>query len=151
MNETSSCCRGDDIGKLVLRLSLGLLMLLHGIGKLRQGVEPIVGMLAAWGLPAFVAQGVFLGELVAPVLMIVGLCTRPAAAVYAFTMVSAIALAHPTGVLALNGYGAWEVELPGLYGLCALALVLMGPGGLSLDAMWLGKWRGAKGEASSEK
>jgi putative oxidoreductase len=151
MNEPSSCCRGDDLGKLVLRLSLSLLMLLHAISKLRYGVTPIEEMLAAWGLPAFIAKGVFLGELVAPLLMIIGSFTRPAAAVYALTMAAAIALAHPEGVLALNGYGGWEVELPGLYGLGGLALALMGPGRLSLDALWWGKGCCAKGGAVSEE
>jgi len=144
---SGATCRGDDLGKLVLRLSLGVLMLLHGVGKLQQGVEPIEGMLAAWGLPAFLAKGVFLGELVAPLLMIVGLFTRPAAAVYALTMATAIALAHPAGVLALNGNGGWEVELPGLYGLGGLALALMGPGKLSLDALWWGNGCCAKGSS----
>ena len=43
----------DDAGKLVLRLSVGVLMLLHGIHKLLHGVDGIGGMLAGMGLPAF--------------------------------------------------------------------------------------------------
>ena len=31
----------DDIGKLVLRLALGILILLHGIAKLMNGIAPI--------------------------------------------------------------------------------------------------------------
>ncbi len=42
----------DDIGKLVLRLTLGGLILLHGISKVKNGVEGIAGMLQAQGLPA---------------------------------------------------------------------------------------------------
>ncbi|MGE0559869.1 MAG: DoxX family membrane protein, partial [Burkholderiales bacterium] len=55
----------DDIGKLVLRLTLGILMLLHGIAKLRFGVRGSEGMVVSHGLPAFFAYGVFDGEVIA--------------------------------------------------------------------------------------
>ena len=55
----------QDIGKLVLRIALGLLILLHGIFKLRHGIGGIEGMVAAHGLPGFVAYGVLVGEVLA--------------------------------------------------------------------------------------
>ena len=57
---------GDDLGKLVLRLCLGVLLLLHGISKLRYGVDWLAGPLGARGLPSFVSYGVYLGEVLAP-------------------------------------------------------------------------------------
>lgn len=44
----------DDLGKLILRLGLGILLLLHGLSKLDGGVGWIVGMLGQRGLPGFV-------------------------------------------------------------------------------------------------
>ena len=79
----------DDVGKLLLRLAVGGLMLFHGIHKLIDGVDGISGMLAAQGLPGFIAYGVLVGEVVAPCLLILGVLTRPAALVLAFTMVVA--------------------------------------------------------------
>lgn len=79
----------DDAGKLLLRLAVGGLMLFHGIHKLIDGVDGISGMLAAQGLPGFIAYGVLVGEVVAPCLLILGVLTRPAALVLAFTMVVA--------------------------------------------------------------
>ena len=61
-----------DIGKLVLRLTLGLLMLLHGINKLHSGVGWIAGELASHNLPGFLAYGVFVGELIAPLMVLLG-------------------------------------------------------------------------------
>ena len=55
----------DDAGKLLLRLAVGGLMLFHGIHKLIDGVDGISGMLAAQGLPGFIAYGVLVGEVVA--------------------------------------------------------------------------------------
>ena len=60
----------DDAGKLLLRLAVGGLMLFHGIHKLIDGVDGISGMLAAQGLPGFIAYGVLVGEVVAPCLLI---------------------------------------------------------------------------------
>ena len=51
----------DDLGKLVLRVSVGVLILLHGIFKLQNGVDGIAGMLGNNGLPAFLAYGVYIG------------------------------------------------------------------------------------------
>ena len=38
--------KSDDTGKFILRVSLGVLILLHGIAKLQGGVGFISGMLA---------------------------------------------------------------------------------------------------------
>ncbi|MBA2351454.1 MAG: DoxX family protein, partial [Burkholderiales bacterium] len=66
----------DDIGKLVLRLTLGGLILLHGISKVKNGVEGIAGMLQAQGLPAALAYGVYVGEVIAALLVLAGFYAR---------------------------------------------------------------------------
>ena len=45
----------SDLGKPTLRPVLGVLVLQHGIAKLRSGVGPIEGMVAAHGWPAYLA------------------------------------------------------------------------------------------------
>ncbi|MFZ3041301.1 MAG: DoxX family protein [Thiobacillus sp.] len=62
----------NDLGKLVLRPTLGILILLHGFFKLRHGVDPIQGMVTGMGMPAFVAYGVYAGEVLGPLLLIIG-------------------------------------------------------------------------------
>ena len=125
----------EDSGKLLLRLTLGVLMLLHGWAKIQSGIGGIEGMLAAKGLPAFIAYGVYVGELLAPLLLCVGLFTRLSAAVFAFNMGVATLLAHAGDLGKLGEYGGWAVELQALYLFPAVALVLLGPGRFSLD--WL--------------
>ena len=63
----------EDLGKLVLRLTLGMLMLFHGIAKLRNGVGGVEGMLESHGVSGLLAYGAFVGELFAPFLLLVGL------------------------------------------------------------------------------
>lgn len=127
-----------DLGLLILRLSIGILMLLHGVPKLLGGVDGIGQMLGASGLPSFIAYGVYIGEVLAPLLIILGLGTRVAAAVYAFNMAVAVAMAHAGDVFSLTESGGWAIELQGLYFFGALALVFTGAGkyALSSSKLW---------------
>lgn len=124
----------DALGKLLLRLTIGGLMLFHGVAKITGGVGGIAAMLEARGLPSAIAYGVYVGEVVAPLLLIVGLFTRLSAAVFAFNMVVAVALAHANDVLKLGEHGGWAIELQALYLLGAVAIALLGPGAWSVDA-----------------
>ena len=104
-----------DTGKLVLRLTLGLLMLLHGISKLQHGVGWISGELASHNLPGFLAYGVFIGEIIAPLMVILGVHTRIGAVLIAGNMLVAIVLVHMGEVFALSKTGGWALELQGFF------------------------------------
>jgi putative oxidoreductase len=123
----------DDIGKLVLRLTLGTLILLHGIAKLMHGIGPIEGMVTAMGMPGFVAYGVYAGEVLAPLLLIVGFYARLGAALIAVNMIFAFALAHTGELTSLSQTGGWALELQGMFLFTAIALALMGPGRISVN------------------
>jgi len=123
----------DSTGKLILRLVLGLTILLHGIAKLQGGVDGIGNLLAAAGWPAFFAYGAYLGEVVGPVLVIVGWYSRIGAALIAVNMLFAIGLAHRAEVFALNDQGGWAIELQAMFLFAAVALAFMGPGRFSLN------------------
>jgi putative oxidoreductase len=125
----------DDLGKLVLRVSLGAMLMLHGIAKLSTGVDGIAGMLQQHGLPGALAYAVFIGELLAPLAMIIGLWTRPAALVAAINMGVAIALAHAGDMFKLGQQGGWAIELQGLYLFGALAVLLLGGGRFSVGGL----------------
>jgi putative oxidoreductase len=123
----------NDIGRLVLRLTLGVLILLHGIAKLMHGIGPIEGMVTGMGLPGFVAYGVFAGEVVGPVLLIVGFYARIGAALIAINMLFALALAHTDQLTSLTQSGGWALELQGMFLFSAIALALIGPGRISIN------------------
>ncbi len=123
----------DDLGKLVLRLTLGILMLLHGIAKLSNGIGGIEGMLVSHGLPAFIAYGVLVGEVLAPLLVIFGLYARIGGAIMAINMLVAIALAHSSQLLQISKSGGWALELQGFFLFTAIAVALIGPGKFSIN------------------
>lgn len=126
-----------DAGLLVLRLSVGVLMLLHGVAKLIYGIDPIAQMVQGAGLPSFIAYGVYVGELVAPLFILAGFGTRAAAAVFAFNMFVATLLAHASQVFQLDAMGGWALELQGLYFFGALALVFTGGGKYALSNKYI--------------
>lgn len=127
MTCNSSC--SNSLGLLILRLSTGGLLLFHGVAKLLGGLTFLQGMLATKGLPGFLAYGAVVGEVLAPLALILGLFTRGAAAVVAFNMLVAIAMAHLGTLCSVApNTGGWAVELPMLYLLPALALIFTGGG-----------------------
>ena len=118
----------QDFGRLLLRLVLGVLILLHGIAKLRGGMSGIEGMVVAQGLPGFLAYGVLVGEVLAPLMLIAGFHARIGAALVAINMLFAIALAHMGQLGQLNSTGGWALELQGMFLATAVAIALLGPG-----------------------
>ncbi len=123
----------DDIGKLLLRLTLGILMLLHGIAKLRYGVSGIEGMVQSHGLPGFLAYGVFFGEVFAPLLVIAGFYARIGGLIMACNMVVAIALAHSSQLFDISKSGGWELELQGFFLFTSVVVALIGPGKFGIN------------------
>lgn len=123
----------QDLGKLILRVALGALILLHGIAKVRSGLDPIAGMLQAHGLPVYLAYGALVGEVLAPLLLILGLYARIGAALVVVNMAFAFALAHMGQVMQLNEQGGWALELQGMFLATALALLLLGPGKYAIN------------------
>lgn len=121
--------RSTDLGLLLLRIALGGLMLFHGMHKLIYGVSFIGDMLAAIGLPSFIAYGSLLAELVASLMIICGIWIRLASVVFAGNMVVAILMAHASEMFSLSPMtGGLVIELPLLYLLGAAVLCLTGGG-----------------------
>ena len=118
-----------DTGLLLLRFGIGALLLFHGYYKITHGVAWMAGPLGRVGLPASLAYAAYIGEVLAPILLIVGLWVRPAALVIAFNMFMAIFLARRADVSKINPMsGGWAIELELLFLIGALALALAGGG-----------------------
>ncbi|HSR73708.1 MAG TPA: DoxX family protein [Sulfurovum sp.] len=118
----------EHIGKLVLRLMVGGMMLFHGIDKALHGVAMIKGLLKSQGLPEMLAYGVYVGEILAPLFLILGWKSRIWAGVIVFNMAAAVYLTKMGVFFRLGDHGAWALEIPMFYLLSALAIVLLGSG-----------------------
>jgi putative oxidoreductase len=123
-----------DAGKLIVRLSVGGLMLFHGIAKIIHpgSLDFIGGMLAGFGLPAILAYGVYIGEVIAPLMVIAGFRARVGGLIMAVNMLFAIILAHTGDFFSLTEHGGWTIELQMFYLLSAVAVVFLGSGRLAI-------------------
>lgn len=124
-----------DLGILIVRLTVGILLLLHGIAKITHGVSGIAGMLSAQGLPGFLAYGVYVGEVVAPLMIIVGWNTRLASLIVLINMLVALFTAHAGDIFSMSPHGGWAVELIGFYIFTSLALFFTGDGKYSIAGL----------------
>jgi len=118
----------DNLGKLLLRLSIGGMLLLHGIYKIQHGIGHIQGMLSAHHIPSVLSYGVYLGELLAPLMLILGIYSRIWAGVILINMGMALWLTNFKGITSLGAYGAWGAQSVMFFLLGALAIILLGSG-----------------------
>jgi putative oxidoreductase len=122
----------EDAGKLLLRTVLGVLILLHGIAKLRFGLGDVATSLARAGLPAALGYLVYVGEVVAPLLLILGWWARVGALVIAANMAVALVLGHWGHIFQVEPHGGLLLEVQFMFLFCAIAVALLGAGQWSL-------------------
>ena len=116
-----------EIAKLFLRISLGVLILFHGIHKVIHGIGGVKALLSSSDIPTILAYGVYLGELIAPIFIILGLYARVAALVLAFDMLMAIFLAYGFS-FSLAKYGGLTFESPLIFMIMSISVALLGSG-----------------------
>jgi putative oxidoreductase len=136
---SATAMNAEDAGKLLLRLLIGMLILVHGFAKIEGGVGQVMQAVTKAGLPGAFAYLAYVGEVLAPLLLIIGAWTRPAAVVVAINMIFAIALVHIPQILKLSQTGGWAIELQALYLFGAIAIALLGAGRYSLSGIG-GRW-----------
>jgi putative oxidoreductase len=129
----------EDLGKLVLRLAVAVLILLHGVAKMRYGLGDVIPALARHNIPQAVGWLVLLGEVLAPALIIIGLWTRPAAWLLAATMAAALVLGHMNELFQLTNHGGLLLEVQWLYLAGSIAIALLGAGRFSVGGV-TGRW-----------
>ncbi len=119
-----------DGGRLILRLTVGGLMLFHGVAKVMHpaSLEFIAAMLVGFSLPGVLAYAVYLGEIVAPLMVIAGVKARTGGLIMVINMLFALLLAHSGDFFSLSEHGGWSIELQMFYLLSALAVVFLGSG-----------------------
>ena len=120
--------QNKETGVLILRISIGILVLFHGIANMNSNYSFIKSVLKGVGIPEFIAYAVFIGEIVAPILIVIGYRTRLASIILAFNMLAAILMAHITDVFSLNQFGGWAIELQALYLFGTISILLIGAG-----------------------
>ena len=126
MTNKSNFWTDTDIGILIIRVSLGGIIFFHGFYKLMHGIDDQVQILASNGVPGQLMFFVYISEVLAPVLIVLGVLTRLSALTIIVTMITVFyVLPFPVG---LTEHGAMNIESQLYFLLLACALFFTGPG-----------------------
>ena len=130
--------KNTDAGVLLLRIVIGGILLFHGFSKLHD-ISFVKIQLTNNGLPTIWAYGTYLGELLAPILVILGYRSRVFSMLIAINCLTAIFLVHRSEAFVIDPTtGAWAIENLALFIGGAITLCLTGGGkyALSYKSSW---------------
>lgn len=118
----------NDIGLLIIRITFSTLLLFHGWHKVLHGLESSITRLEDFTfLPGVFAYFIYIAEILAPLLIILGLYTRLAALSIFATMTIVIYIVTAPGVT-ISSFGVPSFETQAFYWLFSAALVCTGAG-----------------------
>jgi putative oxidoreductase len=131
--------RLQPLALLVMRLSLGVIMVAHGYHKVFGGLHHHAQMVAGLGLPAWLGYVSSFTEFFGGLLLLVGLFTRCAAIAVCIDLIVAIWKVHwHNGLTGDHGY-----EFPLAVATLAFALIFFGAGPIALDHILRGGGSGS--------
>ncbi|MBU6461092.1 MAG: DoxX family protein, partial [Proteobacteria bacterium] len=118
---------------LLLRVSLGVMFMAHGLLKVLVFTLPgTAAYFVSLGLPGWLAYAVTLAELVAGVALIIGFKARYVALVLIPDLLGAILLVHgANGWLFTNKGGGWEY--PAFWAVALFVQFLLGDGAMAVS------------------
>jgi putative oxidoreductase len=121
-----------DFARLFLRVMLAIFILFHGISKITGGNSYVTWLLEGAGVPHELGYLVYVGEVIAPLLMLFGILTRPAALIIAVNIVVAVLLAHRSLLFTAPNPGDRTLELEQAYLILAIVIAIQGAGRYSI-------------------
>jgi putative oxidoreductase len=148
-----------DLAVLLMRIGVGLVFIPHGYSKVfgKGGVAAFAADLPGYHVPAFLGYIAAYAEMFGAILLIVGLLTRVDAFLLACTMAVATFLVQLPDALSDVQPGAIRflsvirgIEMPFTLMIACLALILLGPGRISVDALVFRKNEAAAGAAANQ-
>lgn len=119
--------KNHDLGILFIRLGLGVCLFMHGYSKVLNGLAGVKLLLTKAGLPEILAYGAYIGEILAPLMLIIGFYSRVAAIFVLSLAIFILYLAYPN-LLELSAHGGFKAEILYLYIAIALSIVFTGSG-----------------------
>nr|WP_288934598.1 DoxX family protein [uncultured Allomuricauda sp.] len=130
--------RNKNIAIFLFRIAIPFTMLIYGIDKIKNGTGFIGSLLEAYGLPLFLANGVFVGEIIAPLMLLIGFRTRLAGLILSFNCLLAVLMAQTQNILTLNPFGGWSLDLLFIYIVAGIAFFYSGAGkhAISTNNSW---------------
>ena len=124
--------RLQPLALLVMRLTLGAIMVVHGSQKVFGGLHQFAQAVHGMGMPAWLAYVAAFTEFLGGLMILAGFFTRFAALAVCIDLIVAIWKVHlHQGMLIANGKVGYEFALSAAT--IAFALIFFGGGPISLD------------------
>ena len=124
--------RLQPLALLIMRLSLGVIMAVHGYHKVFGGLQHFAHMIGGMGLPSWLGYVSAFTELLGGLLIIAGFFTRPAAFAICVNLSVAIWKVHlHNGLLGSPDRPGFEFPLAAAT--LAFALIFFGAGPIAID------------------
>ena len=138
MNNNENFWTNQEVGLLILRLAFSITFCMHGFHKLTHGAGDGYQALVDGGIPGQFMYFAYISEVVAPILILLGIFTRISIITVIVTMVTIFyVLPFPIG---LGEHGELNIEVHIFYTLVPLALFFTGPGRYRLRQNRSGNW-----------
>lgn len=138
MNNKEKFWTNEDAGLLLIRLVFFSTFFLHGYRKLTHGVADEFQILVDGGLPGQLMYFAYVSEVLAPVLIVLGIFTRISILTVVVTMLTVFyVLPFPIG---LDVHGALNIESHLFFTVLPLALFFTGPGRYRIMQNKSGNW-----------
>jgi putative oxidoreductase len=135
--------RLQPLALLVVRLTLGIIMTVHGYHKVLGGLHNFANMVGQMGLPAWLGYVSAFTELLGGLLIVVGFFTRPAAFAVCINLCVALLKVHlHNGLMGSPDRPGFEFPLAAAT--LAFALIFFGAGPISLDHVLRGGGRASR-------
>lgn len=115
----------EDIGKFLLRLTVALLMLFHGVGKIGD-LTGVMAILGKNGFPVFWAYFIYVGEVIAPLMLLIGYRIKVASLIMSFTILAASLLVFSDKFFTLGKHGAYALEVQAFYIFVGISIFFLG-------------------------
>jgi putative oxidoreductase len=115
-----------DLSHFGLRISVGVLFIVHSLGKFDTGAG---GFFSSVGLPSEMAPLIGLLELIGGILLIAGVLTRIAGSLLAIEML--VVMVYLRKLQSFSGKNGLELEL--LIFVILLTIIVLGPGRISIS------------------
>ena len=129
-----------DLGILFVRLGLGVCLFMHGFAKILHGVGGVKSILTKAGLPEIMAYGSYVGEIIAPIMIILGIFSRIGALLVIGTSLTIMYAYHGLGnLLELANVGGFKAEILYLYIALSLCVIFNGSGKHAIRKDWRDK------------
>jgi len=138
MNNKDNFWTNSDIGLLIVRIALGGIIFFHGFHKITHGIADQFQILANNGIPGVFIYFVYVSEVLAPVLIVLGIFTRLSSlSIFVTMIVIFYALPFPIG---MDEHGAMNIESQLYFLLLSVALFFTGPGRYAVRKNNSGNW-----------